>query len=543
MSDFKEKLKSRTDSLKVTVDGILGNREAQGNDAYKIPEEAGYNVRTRSREVQAQEEFRRKYKAKHKAALDNVEIGVQAPAEYAPEDVALQERKYGYFSHTKKQRIRSAKNQKALWKESIDRLEANDTYEFDVKEKMTEDALDLMASTRRLVAIGSKKKELVDEILTAEALNALKEKDAHAEAALEKYKNAIIDLGPSIEVVPDDYEIINGDLHFSEESVERYKAYLRFVATDPMGAVEAAVTDSLHQVTSFPEKMLGMKAMPQTFDRLLQIRNRYSAINKLRKLRQLPGDVQDNNPMGKVMTKIYPRVDEAAEHGDGEEHDHKHEHDEKANFDFIRNMETALNSDMAVCLGKAGISYKIGLFGSKRNKTLIDSDGNASRNGVALLKSNLKALPQAESEEKKRLNAEHWKAREKAAYDEVKKKQSEEEKSKPDAYGILEAVKKIQTEAGKKKKIRYNTAMAQELEKRIVDLSVTIDELKDRVANNAAALELDQVKMSRELTERMRTGAERAQYDLFYLVERAQGYINAYDHMLRGSQLNVHGTA
>ena len=543
MSDFKEKLKTRTDRLKVTVDGILGNQEAQGADAFKMPEEAGYSTRTRSREVKAQEEFRRKYKAKHKAALDGVEIGVQAPAEYAPEDVAFQERKYGYFSHTKKQRIRNAKTQKNAWKGSLDEFESNDEYGFDVKDEMTEDTLDLMASTRRLAAIEDKKRDLVDEILTAESLKALKEKDVHAGNALETYKNAIIDLGPSIEVVPDDHEILSGELHFSEESVERFKAYLRFVASDPIGAMEAALTDSLHQVTSFPEKMLGVRAIPQSFDRLMQIRNRYVAINELRKLRLMPKDVKDDNPVGKLMTKLYPRVDKAAAHGAHKDQDHDHAHDEEANFDFIKNMETALNSDMSACLSKAGIRFRAGLFGSKREKNLIDSDGNAAKNGIALMKNKQKALSQDEKEEKRQLNSEHWESREKAAYDEVRKKLSEEEKPKPDAYGILKAVKKIQTEAAKKKKIRYNTAMAEELEKRIADLSLTIDELKNRVTYSATALELDQVKMSRELTERMRTEAERAQYDLFYLVERAQGYINAYDHMLRGSELNVHGSA
>lgn len=542
MSDFKEKIKTRQDSLKATVSGVLGNLEQNDINRLKAPVIARYDDDFKNREVKEQERFRKSYKTSQNRELDGVEMNIKAPADYAPEDVTVQKRKYGYFSNTKKERIINTKAQIDAWQDSIDVYDSNgeDGFDFVVnKQKVNEDTMDFMNSTRRLAAIEDKKKELAGEILTQQALQALKEKDEHAATALDTYRTVIMNLGPAIEVVPEENDLPLANIQFNEESIERYKAYLRMVAEDPVGAMKAAITDTLHTVTMLPDKMLGDKAIPQTFDRLMQIRNRYNAINRLRKLRQVSGSGQDNHPVAKLMTELYPREDAAADHQHNE-HD-EHDHDEKDNFEFIKLMEKAINSDMVKCLTKAGISFRNGLFGNKKEKDYIDSDGNAARNAYANMKNNLAADNDAERERKRKLNAEHWEMRKRTAYEEIARNRPQNDIPKTDVYDIMIAVNKIKTEAGRKKNIRYNTQLAAQLEGRISKLIVSIDALSNEISNADAALNLDQVRMSRELSERMKIASSRAQYDLFFLLERAKGYINAYDHTVSGKQLNEHG--
>ncbi len=550
MSDYKEKIKRKSDSLKTAVDQIIGGVNAPNE--FKAPENIGLDANLMSKEVSEQERFRRAYRNQHKKTPDDIEIS--APQEYAPEDIVVQERKYGYFSNTKKSRIRSASAHKEAWKASMDNYTANSAqagYDFGVSDHATEDTLDLMMSTRRFVAAESKKAELAASIITEDALNALKQKNELHAGILSDYRTVIMNLGPSLETVPNEREAETGEISFTEESVEAYKAFLRFAASDPIGAIESAVTDTLHTLTAFPERMLGVKAIPQTFDRVMQGRNRFNAINKLRRLRQQPKDVKDDDPLGALMTKLYPREDEAAD----KKNDHKagHGHDEKSNFKLINYLETAINSDLTAILDKAGITYKEGLFGEKntavnivkKKSKFIETDGNSSKEMIEAVKKGLGAESEDTREEKRKLNAGYWRSRENAAYKcvEDKRKAENREGKKVDSYNILLAVNKIKTEAAGKQKVKYNTALAGELEERIGRISASIDELKFKVDAGDEALMLDQVKMSRELTGRMKASYERAQYDLFNLLERAKGYLNAYDHLVSGKRLDTHGSA
>lgn len=532
MSDFKEKIKNREDSLKQTVTQVIGDLNAQNNlnDVNRIT----YDDAFLSSEISEQEYFRKVYKYQNKKLLDDIEIN--APKDYQEKDFVIQERKYGYFA--KKGRIKSAKSQKENWKTAVNALKENvqnERYGFELTDSINEDTQDFMLSTKRLMAIENKKRELVSSIITDDAMNALKGKNKVTASVLEKYKTVILHLGPSIETVPKADEAITDEIVFDEESIKAYEAYLRFVVSDPISAIKVAITDTLHTVTSFPEKMVEKKSIPQTLDRLMQVRDRYNAINLLKKHRQMKDAVDaEKNPLGALMTELLPREDAGEEM---HEHENDHDHDEKDNFEFIKMMEKLINSDIMSCLSKAGIKYKEGLFGKKEDKNYIKSDGKASKEYLVNVKKMLSEQTDKEKAEKKKLNAEHWANREKAAYDAIKDPQ----KTENDHYGIMSSIAKIKTDAAGKNKIKYNTKLAEKLESRIAKLNTAIIDLKNKTDNSNKALELDQVKLSRELKGRMEANANKAQYDLAVLLERAKGYINAYDHTVSGKMLNEHG--
>ena len=359
MSDFTEQIRNREESLKQTVQQIIGQNPV--NDVYAA-QKVDYTEAFLSREVSEQERFKRLYRSENdQIPEENV---IKAPLSYEPEDFKIQERKYGYFA--KRSRTKAAKKQTEAWLESIDSyitVEAEDRYEFELSENVNEDTMDFMLSTRRLMAIESKKRELVSNILTNEALNALKTKSEVSASVLNDYKTTILRLGPAIEPVPKNDESLTDEISFTQESIQAYEAYLKSVVADPIATIKAAITDTLHTVTSIPEKLLGKKSIPQTFDRLMQMRDRFNSINKLRKNRQLPKNVNpENDPLGALMTKLFPREDTAAEkRAEGEnEHAHEHVHDEKDNFEFIKLMEKAINSDMISSLQKAGFTFKRG---------------------------------------------------------------------------------------------------------------------------------------------------------------------------------------
>ena len=531
MSDYKEKIKNRENSLKQTIDQVIGGQEAINEINF---ERLNYDDAFLAHEVSEQERFKKMYHKQNKNLPDDNNIS--APKDYELKEIAIQERKYGYFA--KKSRIKSARSQKDAYKTSIDSLKINqesDRYDFSVSDDINEDTQDFMVSTRRLVAIENKKRELISNTLTEDALKALKDKSEVSASVLNEYKTTILQLGPSIETVPKNDESINDEIVFSQESIQAYEAYLKFVVSDPIGAIKAAITDTLHTVTTFPQKMLGKKAIPQSFDRLMQIRDRYNAINKLRKHRMFAKDVDAiKNPLGALMSKLYPKEDVAKEN-----HGQEHAHNESDNFEFIKMMEKAINSDMVTCLKKAGITYKKGLFGTKKSKDYIDSDGNASKGYYESVKKMLSQQDDAEKEEKKRLNKNHWDEREKAAYEAVKDPNA----NNADLYGIMRALNKIKTDAAGKKKIKYNTNVAGKLEERLGKLNTAIGELKIKSDNSDKALTLAQVKMSPELSARMKANVLRAQYDLAVLLERAKGYINAFDHIVSGARLNEFGSA
>ena len=536
MSDFTEQIRNREESLKQTVQQIIGQNPV--NDVYAA-QKVDYTEAFLSREVSEQERFKRLYRSENdQIPEENV---IKAPLSYEPEDFKIQERKYGYFA--KRSRTKAAKKQTEAWLESIDSyitVEAEDRYEFELSENVNEDTMDFMLSTRRLMAIESKKRELVSNILTNEALNALKTKSEVSASVLNDYKTTILRLGPAIEPVPKNDESLTDEISFTQESIQAYEAYLKSVVADPIATIKAAITDTLHTVTSIPEKLLGKKSIPQTFDRLMQMRDRFNSINKLRKNRQLPKNVNpENDPLGALMTKLFPREDTAAEkRAEGEnEHAHEHVHDEKDNFEFIKLMEKAINSDMISCLQKAGFTFKRGLFGEK-NRNYIDSDGNAALNAYKAAMNTLSKQSESQKAEKKALNNEHWAEREKEAYSALRAQHNE---NNTDPYKIMLAVNKIKTEAAGKQKIKYNTQLASKLENRIAMINSAIDDLRFKADHCQQALLLDNVKMSRELTGRMKANAQKAQYDIVILLERVKGYINAYDHTVSGKKLNEFG--
>ena len=532
MSDYKEKIKNREDSLKQTVSQVIGNQNAPKN-ALEV-NKAIYDDAFLSNEISEHEHFRRVYKAENKNMLDNMEIS--APKEYNVKEFTIQERKYGYFA--KKRRIKDARSQKASWKSAISALKENvenERYGFELTDNVNEDTQDFMLSTKRLMAIENKKRELISSIISVDALKALKEKNEVTSSVFENYKSVILQLGPSIVTVPKPNESIADKIDFDEDSIRAYEAFLRFVVSDPIGAIKAAITDTLHSLTSFPEKMVEKKSMPQTFDRLMQIRDRYSAINALRVHRGIKGQVDaEKNPLGALMTELLPREDKRREK---HEHDIEHDHDEKDNFDFIKKMEKVINSDLMTCLKNAGIKYKKDLLGTKKTKDYIDSDGNASKQFLDRVKQMISDRSDEENAEMKKLNAEHWTERENAAYDAVKDKQKVEN----DHYGIMRSIEKIKSDAEDKKNIKYNVDLANKLKDRIGKLNSAVIDLKFKADNCNKALELDQVKFSKDLKMRMQANADKAQYDLAILLERAKGYINAYDHTVSGRQLNEHG--
>ncbi|MBR6390569.1 MAG: hypothetical protein IKS16_04415 [Lachnospiraceae bacterium] len=548
MGDYAEKIKKQETGLNRTVTKIIGDKHVP-NKVMEL-DKMHYDAQFVSSEVDEQEQFRKTYKKAHKnKAFDGVEI---AAPRYDNEDFVLQERKYGYFD--KKRSKRKASDMLDQWNASMNvyREEEEDKYEghgFSVSaEAINEHTADFMLSTRRFEAIENKKYELANEILTEEALQELKNKNKSGASVLDNYRTVIMNLGPAIETEQNNDEQIGDEIRFTAESVESYKAYLRRVAEDPVGTMEAAITDTLHTVLNIPDKMFGSKAIPQTFDRLMQIRNRYNAINQLRVHRKVSSEKIDAeaDPLGALMTKLYPREDKARDKkgkkGDPEDH---HEHDEKINFDHIRQMEIAINSDMTRCLRDAGISYRRGMLGSSNDKTLIVSDGNASVEAYTQLKARLAAQDDKTKAGLKKLNDEHWSERIRSAYKTVNDRHLQNDQPAPagDTYGILVAAEKIKKDSEEKKKIRYNTGLAEQFEDKIRRISESIDELKFRVDNGTEVLGLDQVKMSKELTNRIKAESKQAEYDLFILMERAKGYLNAYDHVVNGRKLDQYGSA
>ena len=600
---FKQEIQNQENVLQATVKVALGqNLDVKDK---QIPlEQVPVEKRFVDIEISNQEKFREQYIRNHQN--DAAFKRLKRPPDYMPEDIKVNEIKYTYLNpgdqaqapvrigryndlvskndvlvrdyEAEAEEARKIAEEEEELKEQGKEIKEKKKPQVQLKRKYgfkvkTDAEIDkknatLMKSTYRFTMIEQKKMQLYKAVFSEEAKKKLSKENLDI---IEKYGDIIFNLGPSLMPIVSTKSASNlGEVKFAPESVEAYQAYLKTVLDDPIEAIHGAMMDTLHAVTDFPDKLMGEEGISASFDKVMQIRNRYEAINRLKSLSYMAGsDTKDADKLELLMTRVAPKKDIKKEREEQlkkstqykEERHDANLHDERFNFQFIKLMTKALDADMSAILQQNNIEFNKDMF--NRNNLNIQTDGNLALRAMRSFRDGQSKRTQEEVDHAKEARSEYWEHREdemlaivdnkekeekeKKEKEKKEKKEKKEEKDeqkkeqKTDAYYIQKALKELKEKADNNKELGYNKKLATEVSKGGMKLANAVSELDIRNEKLEKTLELDEVKGSPILASHIKQDISRNKYRKALLLERARGYINVIDHILNGSELNEMG--
>ena len=587
---FKQEIQNQENVLQATVKAALG-QNLDVKDKQTPLEQIPVEKRFVDIEISNQEKFRKDYIKEHQN--DAAFKRLRRPPDYMPEDIKVNEIKYTYLNPADylKSPVRIGRYNNLVMKNDVlvrdFKAEAEEARKIaeeeeelkeqgkEIKEKkqpqaqfkrkygfkvqtdavLEKKSITLMKSTYRFTMIEQKKRQLYREMFSEEAKKKLNKENLDI---IEKYGDIIFNLGPSLMPIISTKSTANlGEVKFTPESVEAYQSYLKTVLDDPVEAIHGAMMDTLHAVTDFPDKLLGEEGISASFDKVMQIRNRYEAINKLKNLSYMAGsDTKDADKLEKLMTRVAPKKDIKKERElqlkkstqyQEERHD-ANLHDERFNFQFIKLMTKALDADMSAILQKSNIEFNKDMF--NRNNSNIQTDGDLALRAMRSFRAGQRKRTQEEVDHAKEARDEYWEHRENEMLTIVEKKEKAEKKEenaeqkkeqKTDSYYIQKALKDLKEKADNNKELGYNKKLATEVSKGGMKIANAISELDIKNEKLEKTLELDEVKGSPILTSHIKQDISRNKYKKALLLERSRGYINVIDHILNGSELNEMG--
>ncbi len=534
MDGFKQKLGKQQSHLNQII--TKASKGMVDNQAEPQYDPVMYDENFINTEVNLQVNFRNKI-AKVSRNAGAIYEQIRKPKSFDETDIKNENEKLAYFQKGGKTKYSTAL--KASWENSM-KAYGNET-EFNLQLKNNKPGahtLDYMKSTRRYMAICAKKKELEAQNFKQDEIDKLNE---DKKEIINGYKTSILKLAPALEAIPTEKDNLTGEVQITKESIEAYKAYLRLVMADPLTAIKNAVMDTVHSVNMTPDKTLDPEALPYTFDRAMQIRDRFDAVDRLADISYDPKHpLAAADEVEKLMTELHPKEKRnRAKEGNDDADDQNGD----VGFTMIKLLTQTLNSDIKAGLDNAGFTYKEKSF-FKRN--ILAGNGNAYKEQLSNLRQNMSLRTIAEKRDLQKKNEKYWADREKALYDSIKlqnNNENEENQGKKvkDRYKIRETIEKCRLKAGSTEDYIYNKELGDELVERASKISTLIDEVSDRLDKSEQALKSDEVLGSKDLGRRIQAGIERDKFRLLVLLERSRGYVNAISHVFNNKALSASG--
>ncbi|MCR5510434.1 MAG: hypothetical protein K6F54_05740 [Lachnospiraceae bacterium] len=564
--DFKQKInkniQNRENNLNATIGRVMG--ESQGYKNLDVSREQQYGQDFIQTEISAQESFRKMF------ASDTEEVAyepVQAPVTGYKEEVAIQSRNLNYFHKKKAPFIQS---EKRAWSDAMKTKFDKDVvkkYGFQVDPAETgENTAPMMLATLRFMEIETTKKRLADEILSEEALKKISENNADL---IGIYRTYILDLGPTIEAETDANATAKSRIALRADSVEAYRAYLRSVLNDPVGAMKNAVTDAMHSITHLSENMFGADSVSVRLDKIMQFRNRYNAIAQLHSFRYDPKNKPtDGDEVLDMISEMDPREiglkkdlkknkddknksqEELEKEKKEEEEKHEHREHHSDSFAFISRMALLLKHDIKACLTKAKMSVNDKAINVKIRSSWKDeyenlkSDGNLAVNGLRSFRIHNASLNRKFDNRNAKENRKYWEEREEEEYRKTEEEQKENNVDvnvPEDRYELRHVAAQMKSDAGKNGKYKEYAPFVDLIVEKTRSVAQAIDDLDRKIKLGDLALESDRVKSCRSLQNRMSDDLKRYRYQKALLLDRASGYINVMDHVVNEAELTKMG--
>ena len=315
MPEFEELKKKQLNEIKTS--GGMSYLQATTDEAFQLQQDESltYDESFINKEVDSQQTFYDEYKKNHGEVYSGQMVSPPAFAD--KKELEIQNQNLSYFQ--RKDRRKKAKEQSADWIKRLNRLNTHKNPKSESKYQpafglcLTKNygtyAVDIMNSTVRYVALENKKDAIIAEALK----NAPKEK----KELFLKYKEQIKALGPSLECQPT--EDVKDQIIANTTSINNYTDYIKRAIDDPVSVIKEAVNDAVLSYGQISEKMLSKHAIPQKFDVLKQIRDRYKVVHELftsmnkkdEAVASLSDLKKDNNLRDNILfaSEVYMRLD------------------------------------------------------------------------------------------------------------------------------------------------------------------------------------------------------------------------------------------
>ena len=503
-------------------------RAEHAPSAYQVKQESPlYTEQFLTEQDTSQKAFFREYKENWKVKFDGAEIDT---TKYA-DALELQKQNANLYFFQKKERKKISENQMDGFKRRMHELSA-DSLGIEVKGSGNY-TNDMMCGNIRLQEIEQKKNNIISE--------ALLKVDKKKMDLIASYMPFIISLGPELETnYTDD---VNDDVVITQASIDKYKDYINRVFNDPVGVINISINDAIHSYGKIPTLLLGKDVIPQRFEAVKQLRDKYKAIHDIMRS-------SNNDPELKKSIK-----------------DIKADPLLKDNVAFATEMYRRLDADLCYHMEKNGLSFTSDRFLDRTNE-----EGGAYKSSGDLTQKTIIDQKNMEKDPEKEDHVDaYWRDQITSTLLKLKLEDKSANKEKKEGN---EEVKEEKKEKKETKKRTANKAAAdindgqdiiatadrisQDFDTTDDEKQILFDELKENVKAIAYAIsdinhELEMARYIRsntnagkaffrpELLNRMTWYIANRQQQLLNLMSRVAGYLNAMRYLTGKAALNENG--
>ena len=508
MSGYAELKKQQAKSIKREIQ--YGQDEFDLYEGHQVDEafsldEATYDELFIESSERTQKKF---YKAYAEREKDNREYRGQRIYESKyknPEEVEVHGK--NLWLHNRISRRRHAKSSLRTWQEKINNgilgVGNEPKHGLHLEGSPGSYTIDLMKSTHRLTQIESKKNAIRNAVLRDVDQNAEETKKFNENAEL------IYALAPTIKII--ETEDFTDNPQYDEASVQAYREFIKKAIKDPIGVIKNAVSDAVYSYGDISLNVLDSKGLPQKFDEIKQLRDRYKAIALLAKSKELSPELK------KVVDDLKTEQAES----------------KNENLDFARHMYKCLDSDMRFALKKYGIGYD-------DDGSLVDSVEERGRSATYPTDGNLtfKVLSQIKKKQndKKKYDTEiHWDRSVSQFLKENADDTKDKKSAKNDKYKLNEALKNIGTAENifPEERDKETRGLFKQLKENAASLSKAIYDIDTEVAASERILreKPGELKSRPSMERRINNYIEARKQLQLDLMDRIAGYINVLNHL------------
>ena len=506
MSGYADLKKQQARSIKREIQ--FGQEEFEFYEGHQVDEafsldEATYDELFVESSERTQKKF---YKAYAEREKDNREYRGQRIYESKyknPEEVEVHGK--NLWLHNRISRRRHAKSSLRTWQEKINNgiqdVGNEPKHGLHLEGSPGSYTIDFMKSTHRLTQIESKKNSIRNAVLRDVDQNAEETKKFNENAEL------IYALAPTIKII--ETEDFTDNPQYDEASVQAYREFIKKAIKDPISVIKNAVSDAVYSYGDISLNILDSKGLPQKFDEIKQLRDRYKAIALLSKRKDLSPELK------KVMDDLKTEQAES----------------KNENLDFARHMYKCLDSDMRFALKKYGIGYD-------DDGSLVDSVEERGRSATYPTDGNLtfKVLSQIKKKQndKKKYDTEiHWDR----SVGQFLKENTDDTKDRKsavnDKYKLNNALKNVGTAENLFPENQEERGLFTELKENAASLSKAIYDIDTEIAASERILreKPGELKSRPSMERRLNNYIEARKQLQLDLMDRIAGYINVLNHL------------
>ena len=517
MVDFAQGKQQQIERLHRQTEIQVTQEEQKQIESFK-PQHAEYDDKFIVSQIENQKDFYSDYKRK----WNNDYAGLKVYRAEIPDQQEIQVQNDNLWYWKRKTRRAEATANEETWKRKMTTVMGLEKNPFGLKLAAKHDtyAYDLMKGTLKYIRIEKRKREIQKEILG---------KDESMNPLIKAYKKEFLALAPEIKINAND---LTENYTFDQDSVEAYEEYLREAIANPVQTLKNAVTDAINSLETLSPKLFGRHAIPQYFEVIKQLRDRFEAITSL--VSKASGASDEIKAM---MSEAINKVDEEGKLVD------------KANFDFAAMLFKAIDGDLRYSLHHYGIEYKDnGLLVTDSQHVVAGYDDYKGEGTQILLKDQLKKQTRGTH----RTNNAYWReqSRELIKKEPVKNENEDENdddnenvQAGEEEVKILKSIKILEDKVDRNADEGNKGELFDRISENAKKIASAITEIDKELADSADVFERreKEIKSRPILKRKLKIYIEQRKQEMFDLIDRAGGYINALRSLALGEELSVLG--